>query len=248
MNYSEDLAVKLHREIQLVFDTGATVKGETSFVNANGANGFYEYIFSPVKAEGGAVESVAGTTRDVTTRKRTEANLAFLAEISQRLVSLTTVNEIMRTVGAKIGAYLNLSACAFVEINEAAGEAAITHDWHREDVPSLVGVYRLADYLTDEFQRAGRAGEIFVVSDTQTDWRTGAKHYAALQIGSFLSVPLVRSGEWQFMIIVYRSTAHDWLTDEIDSITELTTRIWARLERERAETALRESAEWSSRT
>lgn len=142
LNYPEDLAVKLHREIQLVFDTGATVKGETSFVNANGANGFYEYIFSPVKAEGGAVESVAGTTRDVTTRKRTEANLAFLAEISQRLVSLTTVNEIMRTVGAKIGAYLNLSACAFVEINEAAGEAAITHDWHREDVPSLVGVYR----------------------------------------------------------------------------------------------------------
>jgi PAS domain S-box-containing protein len=121
------------------------------------------------------------TFREITESKRAETNLALLAEISQDLARLDGVAEIMQTVGAKIGAYLNLSACAFVEIYDAANEAIVNHAWNQENVPKLVGIYQLKDFLTDEFQKAARAGEMFIVRDTATDSRTNAARYAELK-------------------------------------------------------------------
>jgi PAS domain S-box-containing protein len=54
-------------------------------------------------------------------------------------------------------------------------------------------------------------------------------------------VPLVQNADWRFLLVVYHSAPHDWRADEIELIRELTTRIWTRLERARAEDALRES-------
>jgi PAS domain S-box-containing protein len=180
--------------------------------------------------------------RDITERRLHESNLAFLAEISQDLAQLTSVDETMNALGAKIGAYLNLSLCAVIEIRESADEAVVTHDWRREDVPSVVGAYRLEDYLTADFQRAGRAGEPFIVRDVSDDLRVDRGKYAALKIGSFICVPVVSDGQWRFMLGVYDSSARDWRPDEIELIRELTQRIWLRLERARAEEALRDAS------
>ena len=243
LNYPSDLATRLQRQIQHVFKTAEMIRDETPFTAANLENGFYEYIFCPVIAADGSVELVAGSTRDITERKRREANLAFLAEISYELSLLTGVEQIMQTVGAKIGAYFNLSVCAFIEINETENEAVINHAWSRPDVPDVIGNYRLSDYVTGEFQEAGRAGKIFAVADTQTDSRTDATHYAALKIGSFLSVPLIKNGKWRFLLVNYHSEPHDWLADEIELISELTTRIWTIVDRAYADGRLRESKE-----
>ena len=76
LNYPPDLAARLQKQIQEVFDTGKIVRDETAFTSSSGAGGFYEYIFTPVfGADGTSVESVAGSTRDVTERKRTENEL-----------------------------------------------------------------------------------------------------------------------------------------------------------------------------
>ncbi|MGE0131683.1 MAG: PAS domain S-box protein [Blastocatellales bacterium] len=184
---------------------------------------------------------VLNSIADITERKRAEMNLAILADISQDLVRLTNIDEMMRTVGAKIGAHLNLSLCAFVEINEAADEAVITHEWHREDAPGIAGVYRIADFVAGEFQRASRAGETFVVRDTVADPRADAERFATLNVGSFVSVPLIRDGQWRFLLCAFHSTAYDWRDDEVELIRELATRIWTRLERARTEENLRRS-------
>ncbi len=181
--------------------------------------------------------------RDITERKHQESNRAFLTEISQTLAQLTSVEETMQVLGAKIGAHLNLSLCAFIEINEAADEAIVTHDWHRGDVPGVVGTYRLAEYLTDDFQRAVRAGEVFIVRDAHADPRTDGESYLAHKVAAFVCVPLVREGQWRFMLAIYDSTARDWHPEEIELVCELTTHIWTRLERARAEQTLRESEE-----
>ncbi len=189
----------------------------------------------------GAISALEGFITDITEKDRAEMNLVFLAEISQILVNVRNIDEMMRTVGAKIGTFLNLSNCSFAKIREAADEAVITHEWHRTDAPDLRGVYRISDLVTDKFLNAVRAGEMFVVRDTQTDSRTDTARYTALQIGSFVSVPLIRKGNWKFLLVVYDSKARDWRTEEIKLIRELTERIWTRLERARAETKLRES-------
>ncbi len=202
---------------------------------------WWDVNISAIFDANGSPSSLLAVSRDITSRKRAEMNLEFLASVSEDLVMSTNMEEMTRTVGAKLAAYLNLSLCAFVEIDETAEQVTISYDWHREDVPGLVGVYRLADFVGEEFLRAARAGEIVVVRDTAMDPRTNPEGFAPLKIASFISVPLIRDGQWRFALCLYHSTPYDWREDEVELMRELTTRIWTRLERLQAEKALRES-------
>jgi PAS domain S-box-containing protein len=75
LKYPEELAKRLHEQIQLVFDTKAGLVDETQYTSPTGMGGYYEYIFSPVFDSSGKVELVAGLTRDITQRKREEEEL-----------------------------------------------------------------------------------------------------------------------------------------------------------------------------
>ena len=204
---------------------------------------WWDVKISPILDANGQPSRLLAVSRDVTERKRAELSISFLASISHELARAASVDEMMQTVGAKIGAQFNLSACAFVEVNEATNEVAISHDWHRKVVPGLVGVHRQADFLGEEFTRLARAGETIVVRDVATDPRTTPEKFAALKIASFLCVPLLRDGQWRFALCLYHSTAYDWREEEIEMARELTARVGARLERLRAVDALRASEE-----
>jgi len=180
---------------------------------------------------------------DVTDRKRIEANLSFLAEVSENLMDLTSIEETMNVLGAKIGEHFGASVCAFSEIDETRGTFALPYAWHRERVPSLLGEHHISDYYTADFVRAARAGITGVVRDTSNDPRTDAANMAAVQVGALITVPLVRDGEWRFSLTIADTQPRDWRDDEIPLLGELATRIWTRLERARAEEALRASEE-----
>ncbi len=220
---------------------GKTANFVGYFRTLRGEPKWWDVSISPILNAGGQPAQLLAVSRDVTDRKRAEMNLAFLASVNQDLARFTGVDEMIRTVGAKIGAYLDLSLCAFFEVDEAADEAVVFHDWHRDDVPGLVGVHRLADFVTEAFLRDARAGETIVVRDTAADLRTTPENFAALKIASFLCAPLLRDGRWRFALSLNRSEASDWREDEIEIARELTARIWTRLEQLRAETALHES-------
>jgi PAS domain S-box-containing protein len=79
LNYPEDLAARLQKQIQQVFETKEIVKDETPFTSPTDKSGFYEYIFTPVFAGDGTVELVAGSTRDITVRKKAEESIRFQA-------------------------------------------------------------------------------------------------------------------------------------------------------------------------
>jgi len=69
-----------HRELRQVLETKKPIKGEVPFTGGSGISGMYEYIFTPVLDENGNVEVIAGTTRDVTDRRRIEAEKQALLE------------------------------------------------------------------------------------------------------------------------------------------------------------------------
>ena len=181
---------------------------------------------------------------NITPRKRREADLAFLAEISQDLAQLTDIDQTMNALGEKIAAYLGLSATVFGELykgtaHEGDVTAVLSHGWNRPDVPSLLGTYRMAEFSTPEIQQLLLAGKDVIVRDVFEDARTDGAQYAAIHVGSFVGIPFVRDGDWRFLLVIYRSQAHDWSQAEIELTRELMTRIWIRLERARAEEALR---------
>jgi PAS domain S-box-containing protein len=184
---------------------------------------------------------VAILFNDISERKRREANLAFLSDISHDLVQRASPDDMMAALGAKIGSYLRVSRCTLAEIDETAEAVAIGYEWHRSDLQGIRGVYRLADYLSDDVQRSLRAGEVLVINDAPSDARVNAERLEAMHVASFVCVPVVREGRWRFLLAVKHAEKREWRADEVDLIQELTTRIWARLEQARAEEALKVS-------
>jgi PAS domain S-box-containing protein len=75
LKYPDELATRLQEQIQEVFDTKEGLTDETEYTSPTGAGGYYEYIFRRVFDRDGKVEIVAGSTRDITERKRVEAEL-----------------------------------------------------------------------------------------------------------------------------------------------------------------------------
>ena len=72
LQYPDDLSEKLQRQIQQVFSSREVLSDETPYTCPTGEVGQYEYIFSPVITADSTVEAVAGSTRDITDRKRAE--------------------------------------------------------------------------------------------------------------------------------------------------------------------------------
>jgi PAS domain S-box-containing protein len=85
LGYPPDVAEKLQRQIRQVIDTRQPLRDEMPYTSVTKGKRQYEYIFVPVLGSGGAVEAVAGSTRDITDRKALEVRLREQAE---RLTSL----------------------------------------------------------------------------------------------------------------------------------------------------------------
>jgi PAS domain S-box-containing protein len=91
LKYPDELAERLQRQIQHVIDTKQGLKDETPYTSPTGAGGYYEYIFRPVLGVDGNVESVAGSTRDISVRKQMEKDLR---EAKSRLEATLYASEI----------------------------------------------------------------------------------------------------------------------------------------------------------
>ncbi|MBD2742865.1 ATP-binding protein [Coleofasciculus sp. FACHB-1120] len=74
LDYPPELAARLQQQIQQVIATRQPLKDETPYTSAFGTRA-YEYIFVPLFDADGAVEAVAGTSRDITEHKQIEVAL-----------------------------------------------------------------------------------------------------------------------------------------------------------------------------
>jgi PAS domain S-box-containing protein len=91
LEYPPDLAARLHRQIQTVIDTKEPLRDHTPYTGANGAEGFYEYIFVPVFDDNGQVTAVAGSTRDITEHVRMQEALSASEQKLQQVFSQAPV-------------------------------------------------------------------------------------------------------------------------------------------------------------
>ncbi|HEY9884175.1 MAG TPA: PAS domain S-box protein, partial [Thermosynechococcaceae cyanobacterium] len=221
-----------------LFSGRKTFEFENRYRHKDGSYRWFLWNVQPYPEE----QVIYGSAIDITERKCTEQNAELLANVSQSLVEAINVDEIVQIVGEQLHRFLKTSICAFVEINEKKNEAAIHYDWHQDDVPSIVGVYSLPEFVTAEFLQAAKAGQPIVVRDVTRDPRiVDPQRYAPLKINAEINIPLIRDGEWKFSLAVFYQTPYNWRTDEIELMRELASRIWNRLERTSAEAALRES-------
>ncbi len=129
------------REIEQVIATRQPIRGDVPFPHATLGVRIYDYIFTPVIGPDGQVEAIAGSTRDVTERKRHEQHQQLLInELNHRVKNtLATVQSIARQTLRSAAGLEDANA----KIEERLVALASAHDiltrenWHSADIRDL---------------------------------------------------------------------------------------------------------------
>ncbi|WP_445301611.1 PAS domain-containing protein [Microcoleus sp. MOSTC5] len=133
LDYPTDLATRHQQQIQQVIATRQPLKDESLYTSAIGTRA-YEYIFVPLLGINGAVDAVAGVTRDITDRKRAEQALRESEEQTRNI--LESIAEAFFALDENWGfTYVNRSAG--VLFDRAPGDLIGKNLW--EEYPGLIG-------------------------------------------------------------------------------------------------------------
>jgi PAS domain S-box-containing protein len=129
LDYPPELAERLQRQIQEVISTGRPLRDETAYTSAQGT-GAYEYIFVPVFAVDGSVDAIAGSTREITVRKRSELALRESEQRYRALVNATS--DVVYRMSANWEQMQPLDGRDFLTSNVAP-----IRDWLPRNLPSF---------------------------------------------------------------------------------------------------------------
>ena len=196
-----------------------------------------------IRDEAGELVRMVGPNTDLTESKSRERNLTFLEQFQLALSPVASLAEVMQVACARIAAHLQLSHCALVETNEDADECAVLWDANAPGTSNLAGNYRLCNFHPPEEREFLRTGGSLVVEDVRENERSAARveHFEALSIRSLVNAPYLADGRWKFVLHCSRSQPSRWVTGDLELVTALTARVYLRLQRARAEEAVRVS-------
>ncbi|MFJ7713860.1 GAF domain-containing protein [Methylobacterium sp. NPDC014830] len=184
---------------------------------------------------------------DVTQRKTAEAALrereerqAFLLAMSDAVRRLTDPAAIQGEACRLLAGRLDVERAYYVAVDETLGLARVARDYVRGDAPSLAGEHRIADFAWSV--AILRRDECHVVADTQTSPAVPPADrpaLAALRIAACMGAPLVKDGQLVGALCVTQSRPREWTGDEVELLRDVAERIWAAVERGRAEADIR---------
>jgi PAS domain S-box-containing protein len=223
-----------------VFGKVAITKQPVRFEQYVPATGRWFSIYASALGDG-EKHQVAVVFSDITQRKRREQNAAFLADIQDELARLSSTEEILGVVSAKLGSFLKLAGCSLAELYPFRDELRVRSTWSSSGTLGAAVTLRLSEVVHKEVLRLYQTGRPLVVFDAEADPRVDAQGCRARGIRSLVSVPGLRKDEGMFAFCVGNSAARDWREDEIELLQDLSERLFQRLERAIADASLRQT-------
>lgn len=199
----------------------------------------------PIRDEQGEITEWFGAAADITERRRSEVNAAFLAEIQEGFSRLSDSETIMALVGEKLLRHLGVSRVGCREVDLDSGRAMELHGRRDPDLTPVPPTIEMAEFMEPEGMKELALGRVVAINDVATDPRTRAfaSRHEALDARSHLFAPYISGGRWKMVLSVHHRRPHVWRPDEIELVRELASRLYLRLERAEAERALRASEE-----
>jgi PAS domain S-box-containing protein len=174
-------------------------------------------------------------------RLRARLDERLLLELGDLLRTATQPGDALSQVSGRLGEYLDVSRCLFVQINTPDGHATIRGDFHA-DLPSLDGTQPISSWVLADVALA-RAGKTIVNSDARVDERSAARYetvFRPMNIRGYVSVPLLRNGRWASSLVASTHRPRRWQHHEVALIEAVAERTWPWFEHLVAVEALRE--------
>jgi len=183
---------------------------------------------------------VAVLFKDITERKQAEERQKFLLNLSDTLRSIDDPVAIEEAVIRIVMHYFEADRCFYCIIE--GDNAVINRSVSRRDLPPIAGTYPLGSF--ELFKQIVDAGCPFVVNDANSSkildesLKVLCGHLAII---SFIAVPVVKNDKVASMLCIVRSTPRHWSEFQVELAMETAGRLWALVEKARAEKALRQS-------
>ncbi|MBW4604929.1 MAG: PAS domain-containing protein [Calothrix sp. FI2-JRJ7] len=246
-------------EAQLLFNQWAIAKETKQKYEFEGRlkrsiDGAYRWFLIrsiPVMDEFGQVQRWYGTSTDIHERKIAQLNEQFLTKLDSRLRKLSDADAMAWEVVSSVGEYLNVDRCVWNEIDAKANLAFVKQDWFvQNDIPSVIGTYKLSDFALPNLIKLYHAGQPVVVADVTTHPETApfVDNYIPYGMSAYVAVPCVIQGNWLALLVVNAKTVRNWRQDEITLLKETVARLWTLIENTRVVQVLRAQTEELSHT
>jgi PAS domain S-box-containing protein len=204
---------------------------------------WYQNVTHVVPDDAGQPRFAVGSLRDITARKRREIGREFQAKLRDDLSKVTSAEEVMTVTAERLGRALDVRYVFFAEHDEDGAEATSWMVWDGGPAHGAARRDRLSDFLSDEVVTDLQEGRTVVCHDAATDPRVATDRFTQEGVVAWIIAPFRRAGAWRFAISVGESTPRAWRDDEADLLGEVAARTFPRIERARAEAALRASEE-----
>ena len=230
-------------------------EGEVPYLDAGLRH--IEAQFVPDIRADGVVVGYCVVVTDISDRKRAEARVARLLEQERRRALVLELGRRLReeidpdAVVAKaceaLGLHLNASQVGYGELDFTATQIHVVGEWRGAASPSLLGSRHVLDSFGSAMADEMRAGRETVVSDVAVDSRTAGAAatgaYQALNVGAYVTFPLIKAGRLVSYFYVAQDTPRVWTEEEVAVIGEIADLTWAAAERARSDAALTQAEE-----
>ncbi len=195
------------------------------------------------------IREFADRTRTAIERRRAESalrtnetRLRFLDDLARQTSASDDADEILAITTRAVATHLDLSNCAYADMDEDEDGFTIRGDWAAPGSPSIVGHYSLAAF-GELAVRNLHAGQPLVINDNLAELAPHeAKTFRDIGIAATICMPLVKEGRLTALMAIHDKVPHWWSERELALIREVTERSWAHVERVRSEAALRATA------
>ncbi len=177
--------------------------------------------------------------------RASEARHSFAVTLADAIRPLSDTKAVQAEACRILGEWLGANRVAYVEV--CGTDYEIQADY-TDSAASIVGRYPIASFGLDQlmlFQAGSTASEADVI-DHSSRQSSELEAFAAMQVRSYVAVPLHKNGVFVAGLAVHATDVRAWTQIEIEIIEDTADRTWAAVERVRVEHQLRQSEERSA--
>ena len=202
---------------------------------------WFSFSYSPIRDEVGRVVGVFCPVIETTARVLAERRSAALLDLERALRLAYSPMAAKAAACALIGRHLGVAQVCYSEAEEDGEHVLIEGAWDDGRVTALSGRHCLDDYGASLIADL-RQDRTVAVADVGQDPRTCApsalEQYAAIPVRSFLGIPLIRADRLASILFASDPLPRRWEDYEVALMRDAAERIWAAVERIRAEAAI----------
>ncbi|MBA1296788.1 GAF domain-containing protein [Pseudomonas lurida] len=200
---------------------------------------YFTFCYSPIRDPQGKVVGMLDTVTETTATVFLARRLALLDAIGSAVTNANDAQAIMTTTTRLVAEHLQVSNCAYADMDDDEDGFTIRDNWTAPGSPSIVGRYSLAAF-GERAVKCLRAGEPLVIHNNLRELPPHeAAQFQALGLTATICMPLIRNGRLSALMAVHDKTARPWSQYDLAVLREVTERSWAHIERVRADADVR---------